>query len=193
MLKRVCIFCASSSQVDEKYLEAARITGKIFANRGIKVIYGGGSIGLMGALANSVLENKGEIIGVIPKFMMQLEWGNTNITEMIIVENMADRKNKIIDNVDAVVAMPGGTGTLEELAETISLKKLGLFTKPIIILNTEGFYNHLLLFFDQMIRDNFIRIEHKQLFSVAKFPEEIIDLIDNSVVWNKSVINLAAL
>jgi uncharacterized protein (TIGR00730 family) len=193
MLSRICIFCASSSQVDEKYLEAARIIGKILATRGIKVVYGGGSIGLMGALASSVLENKGEIIGVIPKFMMQLEWGNTNITELIIVENMAERKSKFIDNVDAVIAMPGGTGTLEELAETISLKKLGLFTKPIIILNTEGFYNHLLLFFEQMIRDNFIRTEHKQLFSVAKYPEEIIDLIEKSVNWDMDAIKLAAI
>jgi uncharacterized protein (TIGR00730 family) len=193
MLSKVCIFCASSSKVDEKYLEAARTTGKILANQGIKVVYGGGSIGLMGALASSVLENKGEIIGIIPKFMMQLEWGNTNITEMIIVESMAERKNKFIDNVDAVIAMPGGTGTLEELTETISLKKLGLFTKPIIILNIEGFYNHLLLFFDQMIRDNFIRTEHKQLFSVATFPDEIIDLIDKAIIWDKSAIKLAAL
>jgi uncharacterized protein (TIGR00730 family) len=193
MLSKVCIFCASSSQVDEKYLKAARTTGKILAKQGIKVVYGGGSIGLMGALASSVLENKGEIIGIIPKFMMQLEWGNTDITEMIIVESMAERKNKFIDNVDAVIAMPGGTGTLEELTETISLKKLGLFTKPIIILNIEGFYNHLLLFFDQMIRDNFIRVEHKQLFSVAAFPEEIIDLIDKAIIWDESAIKLAAL
>ncbi len=193
MIKSVCVFCASSTQIDKEYLSCAYDLGKIFALHGIVTVYGGGSIGSMGALADSVLQNGGKIIGVIPKFMMELEWGNSTISELIVVDTMADRKKKLIDNVDAIVALPGGTGTLEELAEVISLKKLGQFNKPIIIINTKGFYNYLLQFIDNMVRENFIRNEHQQIFSVIDKPDDVLNVINASPKWDSSAIKLAIL
>jgi uncharacterized protein (TIGR00730 family) len=193
MIKRICIFCASSKQVAKIHLDAATEIGKILANHGITAIYGGGSVGSMGALASSVLENQGQIIGIIPKFMMELEWGNTKISELIIVESMTERKIKMLENTDAVIALPGGTGTLDELMEVLALKKLGMFTKPIIILNTSGFYDHLLMLFEKMVTDKFIRPEHKKLYEIAAEPSEVLIKIKEAPLWDSSAIKLAAL
>ena len=193
MIKQVCVYCASSTQINPEYLMAASSIGEILAGNNISVIYGGGSVGSMGALADAVIKNNGELIGVIPKFMMELEWGNPSVTEMKIVDSMAQRKQLFIENVDAVIALPGGTGTLEELAEVISLKKLGLFTKPIIIVNTRGFYDSLLQFIEQMVADNFIRAEHKDLYTVISDPENIINAIKNAPIWEGKAIKLAAI
>ena len=193
MIKQVCVYCASSTQINPEYLMVASSIGKILAGNNISVIYGGGSVGSMGALADAVIKNNGELIGVIPKFMMELEWGNPSVTEMKIVDSMAQRKQLFIENVDAVIALPGGTGTLEELAEVISLKKLGLFTKPIIIVNTRGFYDSLLQFIEQMVADNFIRAEHKELYTVISDPENIINAIKNAPIWEGKAIKLAAI
>jgi uncharacterized protein (TIGR00730 family) len=192
MIKQVCVYCASSTKIDSAYLQSAFEVGQILTQNSISVVYGGGSVGSMGALANAVIQNNGNLIGVIPKFMMELEWGNPQVTEMKIVETMAQRKQLFIENVDAVIALPGGTGTLEELSEVISLKKLGIFDKPIIILNTKGFYNNLILFFEQMVVDNFIRIEHKELYSIVDSPEEIINAINNAPKWDDRAKNMAA-
>jgi uncharacterized protein (TIGR00730 family) len=193
MIKKVCIFCASSKQVAKVHLEAATELGKILANQEITIVYGGGSVGTMGSLANSVLENQGQIIGVIPKFMMELEWGNLNVSELIIVENMSERKIKMLENTDAVIALPGGTGTLDELMEVIALKKLGQYTNPIIILNTRGFYDQLLMFFEKMADEKFIRPEHKKLYEIASEPSEILNKIKEAPLWDSSAIKLAAL
>jgi uncharacterized protein (TIGR00730 family) len=193
MIKKVCVYCASSTQVDKSYLQAAADLGKVLSQNETEVIYGGGSIGSMGALANAVLENKGRLVGVIPKFMMELEWGNPHVTEMIVVETMAQRKQAFLTNVDAVVALPGGTGTLEELAEVLSLKKLGLFTQPIIIVNTNGFYDYLLQFLNKMIADKFIRPEHQQIYTVINDVSKIILAIEQSPEWNNTYSKLAAL
>jgi hypothetical protein len=192
-LKRVCVYCASSTKIPAVYMESASELGKIFAMHNITTIYGGGSVGSMGALADSVLENKGKIVGVIPEFMMNLEWGNPLITELIVVESMNERKMKLIENVDAVVALPGGTGTLEELTEVISMKKLGLFTKPIVIINTLNFYYPLFELFDRMIKDCFIRNEHSKIYSIVKHPQEVIEAIHNAPTWTKTALNLAAM
>jgi uncharacterized protein (TIGR00730 family) len=185
-IKKVCVYCASSTQISEKHINCASKLGEIFSKNNITTVYGGGSVGSMGALATSTLNNGGKIIGVIPQFMMELEWGNPHITQMIVVNTMAERKQKFIEEVDAVVALPGGTGTLEELCETLSLKKLGLFTKPVIIVNTDGFYNPFLDLIDRMIADSFIRPEHKKLYVVIDSPEEVIEAIQNSPVWNEA-------
>jgi uncharacterized protein (TIGR00730 family) len=193
MIKRICIFCASSKQVAKTHLDAASETGKILASHSISVVYGGGLVGSMGSLAASILNYNGKIIGIIPRFMMDLEWGNTNVSELIVVETMAERKNKMLENTDAVVALPGGTGTLDELMEVMALKKLGMYTKPIIILNTDGFYDHLLKFFERMIKDKFIRPEHQRLYEVASKPEEIMIKIKEAPLWDSTAIKIATL
>ncbi|HPV57420.1 MAG TPA: TIGR00730 family Rossman fold protein, partial [Tenuifilaceae bacterium] len=137
---KVCVYCASSNKVDEKYFKATEILAKNLAKNGITSVYGGGSNGLMGCLADTALHEGGKVIGILPHFMDKVEWGHKNLTELILVKDMHERKRLLIEGVDAVVALPGGCGTLEELMEVITLKRLGKFTKPIIILNTDGFY-----------------------------------------------------
>ncbi len=170
----VCIFAASSSRIDSEYGAIASILGTLLAREGIDVVFGGGGIGLMGKLADAVLENGGKITGVIPAFMKEEGWGHNGLTDMIITPDMSERKKRMFSMSDAVVALPGGIGTLEELTEAITLKQLSLFDGPIIILNTLGYYDSLLKFIDQMISNNFMRYEHKGIWETANTPEEVL-------------------
>ncbi|MBN1182982.1 MAG: TIGR00730 family Rossman fold protein [Bacteroidales bacterium] len=188
---KVCIFCASSQKVPEVYFQAAADLAKILVGEGITIVYGGGSVGLMGQIADTALENNGKIIGIIPQFMFEKEWGNSEITELIIVKDMHERKRKMIEDVDAVLALPGGCGTLEELAEVITLKQLGQFVKPIILLNTKGFYDSLINLYENMIRENFMRDKHREIWQVVNDPSEIIHAIENAPEWHPSIISIA--
>lgn len=184
-IKKICVYAASSTKVKPAFFDAAARLGKVLAQQNITTVYGGGSVGLMGSLADSVLQNNGKIIGVIPEFMMAMEWGNTRITELIVVKNMAERKKRFIEDVDAVVALPGSTGTLEELAEVLSMKKLGMFLKPIIILNTNGFFNPLIGFLENMISENFMHECNRNVWTIIDEPEALIDAIYNAPRWTE--------
>ena len=179
----VCVFASSSSRIDGAYSEAATRLGQLFAERGFDVVYGGGGIGLMGALADSVLINGGKITGVIPSFMIDEGWDHSSVEEMIVTPDMGERKKKMFELADAVVALPGGVGTLEELTEAITLKQLGLFRGSIIILNTLNFYDSLIEFLDHMIKGQFLRYEHLGMWEVAKTPEMVIDLLSSPGSW----------
>lgn len=176
---RVCVFASSSSRIKPEFGEAAAKLGRLLVMSETDVVYGGGGIGLMGRLADSVLDNNGKITGVIPSFMKDEGWGHLGVSEMIITEDMSNRKKKMFNMADAIIALPGGVGTLEELTEAITLKQLSLFEGPIIILNTLGFYNHLLEFFETMITGNFLRFEHKGIWEVVNTPEEVIAALNN--------------
>ncbi len=154
----VCVFAASSSRIDKKYAEAASELGSLFARSKINVIYGGGGIGLMGTLADAVMENGGSITGVIPSFMNDEGWGHPHVQDMIVTSDMGERKRNMFARADAVVALPGGIGTLEELTEAITLKQLGLFKGPVVILNTLNFYKSFIDFLEQMVTGKFLRI-----------------------------------
>jgi uncharacterized protein (TIGR00730 family) len=193
MLKTICVFCASSSKVDVAYVNAAIQLADICAAKQIHVLYGGGGVGLMGALADRILERKGKITGIIPDFMKKMEWAHTDVSEMIVVEDMRERKKRMVENVDAVVALPGGVGTLEELLEVITLKQLGRFTKPIIIINTNGFYSSLLRLFDEMVDKRFMHDYHRKIWTVIDNPGMLPYAYNNSVDWDASAINKAAL
>jgi hypothetical protein len=175
----VCVFAASSSRVNEEYNRAATLLGSLLAKAGMDVAFGGGGIGLMGRLADAVRENGGKITGVIPSFMEEEGWGHKGIDEMIITRDMSERKKRLFAMSDAVVALPGGVGTLEELTEAITLKQLSLFDGPVIILNTLGFYNSLLDFFDKMVENQFLRKEHKAIWETVNTPEEVIIALGN--------------
>lgn len=179
----VCVFAASSSRIDPGYVEAASLLGTLFARSGINVIYGGGGIGLMGVLADAVIEHGGSITGVIPAFMNDEGWGHPRVSDMIVTADMGERKKNMFARAGAVVALPGGIGTLEELTEAITLKQLGLFHGPVIMLNTLGFYNPLIGMLDQMIHGNFMRSEHKNMWTVAETPEEVITALSNDRGW----------
>ena len=189
---KICIFCASSPGIDPVYFSAAEELGLILADNSVQVVYGGGAVGLMGRLADTVMSRGGRVTGVIPRFMMKMNWGHPGITEMIEVETMQERKSLMISDVDAVVALPGGVGTLEELMEVITLKQLGQFLAPVIILNTAGFYNHLGEFLGKMIRERFMRAEHSGIWQMVDRPEEVLDAVRNAPPWHKTAINSAA-
>ena len=179
----VCVFASSSSRIDPKYVQAAAELGSLFARSKMKVIYGGGGIGLMGALADAVIENGGSITGVIPSFMNDEGWGHPGLNNMIVTTDMGDRKKNMFARADAVVALPGGIGTLEELAEAITLKQLGLFKGPVVILNTLDFYKSLFDFLEHMVSGNFMRIEHKDMWVIADTPEEVLNALTNDKGW----------
>jgi uncharacterized protein (TIGR00730 family) len=170
----ICVFASSSSRIDSEYGIAASRLGTLLAKARLDVVFGGGGIGLMGKLANAVVENGGKITGVIPAFMKEEGWGHDGLNEMIITQNMSERKNRMFAMSDAIVALPGGVGTLEELTEAITLKQLSLWDGPIIILNTLGYYRSLLEFIDHMVNNQFMRFEHKGIWDIVDTPEEVI-------------------
>jgi uncharacterized protein (TIGR00730 family) len=192
-LQRICVYAASSSQAGADYIHAAQQVGSLLASENITTVYGGGSIGLMGALADAVLAGNGKLVGIIPEFMMKLEWGNPNVSQMIITENMAERKLLLMKEADAIIVLPGGTGTLEEVSEALSRKKLGLLDCPLILLNTNGFFDSLVSFLERMIEDKFIRPEHRKLWSVAQDTSEILTLIRKAESLGNSAHELAAM
>jgi uncharacterized protein (TIGR00730 family) len=179
----VCVFAASSSRIDNKYMLAAAELGSLFARSKINVIYGGGGIGLMGVLADSVIENGGIITGVIPSFMNDEGWGHPHVSDMIVTNDMGERKKEMFAKADAVVALPGGIGTLEELTEAITLKQLGLFKGPVVILNTLDFYKSFIEFLEQMVAGHFLRFEHKGIWEIAGTPKEVLIAISNNRNW----------
>jgi uncharacterized protein (TIGR00730 family) len=170
---RVCVFAASSSRIDRIYSVEARKLGVLLAEAGLEVLYGGGGIGLMGILAEAVLQTGGNITGVIPEFMKKEGWCHGGLTRTVITRDMGERKKWLFENSDAVVALPGGIGTLEELTEAITLKQLGLYNGPVIILNTNDYYKSFIRFLEQMIEGNFLRIEHSEIWEVVYAPEEV--------------------
>ena len=179
----ICVFASSSSRIDNKYAIAASNLGILLAKANMDVVYGGGGIGLMGKLADAVLENGGRITGVIPSFMKDEGWDHSEVKEMILTADMGERKKKMFAMADAIIALPGGVGTLEELTEAITLKQLGLFRGPIIILNTLNFYKSLIDFLEHMVSGNFLRYEHKGMWEIADTPEDAITLLIKKQDW----------
>ncbi|MEE4115718.1 MAG: TIGR00730 family Rossman fold protein [Marinilabiliaceae bacterium] len=188
---KISIFAASSSKIPSEYFSVAAELGKLIALSGNELVFGGGGIGLMGAVADSAMNNGGRATGVIPQFMVNNGWGHGSINETIITPDMNSRKKKIFEISDAVIALPGGVGTLEELTEAITLKQLGLFKGPIVILNTEGFYNKLLGYFDQLIDQNFMRPQHRDIWEVASDPQEAIRLVTEYDDWETDYVKIA--
>lgn len=191
MIKTICIYCASSTQIAPVYFDHARLLGKQIAEAHIRIVNGAGNIGLMGAVSDAALQAGGEVVGVIPRFMVEQGWNHTGLTETVIVNDMHERKQTMARLADAVIALPGGYGTLEELLEIITWKQLGLYLNPIVILNTNGYYDPLLQMFRQAVNGRFMRSLHAELWSVANTPEEAVHLALTLPVWDKSIRNMA--
>jgi uncharacterized protein (TIGR00730 family) len=192
-MQTICVYCASSTQIKPSYFDATARLATILAEAKLSVVYGGGSNGLMGQLADSTLEAGGKITGIIPRFMCEVEWNHTNLTELILVDTMHERKEKMAMMADAVVALPGGCGTLEELLEVITWKRLGIFTKPIVIVNLDGYFDALITMLDRAVDEHFMRDEHRQMWSVVDTSEEVLAAIQNSVCWDSNARAFAAL
>jgi uncharacterized protein (TIGR00730 family) len=192
-LKKVCVYCASSTQCNPIYHEAAFELGKILAKNSITIVYGGGAVGSMGHLANGALSENGEVIGIIPKFMFDLEWGHSKISDLQVVENMHIRKQKMIENTDAVIALPGGCGTFEELFEALTMKRLGLYPNPIVLLNTQGFYDKFVNMMTHSIDEKFMDERHRLMWTIAKEPEEVVPSINSTPAWFENARSFAAI
>lgn len=176
----VCVFCASSADIDPRYLQAARGLGELLARGGWQCVNGGGAVGLMGAVSDGALDAGGQVTGVIPKFMVDKGWCYDRLEDVIITADMHQRKQTMSDMADAVIALPGGVGTLEELLETLTWRQLGLVKVPIIILNTMGYYDALLAMLQHAIDEGFMKPSHNQLWCVANTPQDAIALLENN-------------
>lgn len=183
----VTVYCASSNEVDNKYLDAAEEIGKALALRAYSVIYGGGKVGLMGRIASGMLINGGKVNGVIPEFMTGLELQNTNVTELHIVKDMHERQRKMMMDSDAIIALPGGSGTMMELFEAISWKRLGLIVSPIIIFNQDGYYDALIELLDTMVEEKFMKGDYALLWEIAYSVDEVIEILNNKLNLRNSI------
>lgn len=193
MSLRICVYAASSSQCDPAYHAAARRLGNLLARADATVVYGGGAMGSMGAVADGALEAGGRVIGIIPRFMTEVEWQHPGLASLEVVEDMRERKHLLLTGSDAVVALPGGSGTLEELFEAITLKRLGLYANPILLLDTLGYWQPLLKFMDeQVIAQRFLNPEHRELWSRVARPEDVLPGIAAAPRWGEEARSRAA-
>ena len=178
-INAICVYCGSSPGTEPAFLEAAQKFGKILAENGVRLVYGGGSIGLMGALAEAVLEHGGRVTGIIPEFLIRKEHAARG-HEMVITRDMHERKRKMFELADAFVALPGGIGTLEELIELLTWAQLGQHRKPVLIANIKGFWDPLLSVFKQMEAFQFIHSKHRFVYYVSKGIEEIFPTLSKA-------------
>ena len=192
-IKNVCVYSASSTKIAPVYFAVAEELGQLLALRGINLINGAGSIGLMAATSNACLAAGGTVTGVIPHFMVEQDWHHKGLTQLIETETMHERKQTMAELSDGIIALPGGCGTMEELLEIITWKQLGIYLNPIVILNIDGFYNPLLEMLQRAIDGNFMRPEHQNIWQVATSAQEAIDFLYTTPIWNKDVRKFAAI
>lgn len=192
MIKRVCVFCASSRKSPKLYMQDAANLGEILAQNNIEIVYGGGSIGLMGAMADAALKLQGSVTGIIPEFMVEMEWAHPGVKNMVVVQTMHERKFKMVEHTDAIIALPGGSGTFEELLEVITAKRLGHYISPIIIVNLNGFYDPLIAQFERSIEDQMMDQRHQDMWTVVSNSNEVLPAILNTDTWPDNAIKFAA-
>ena len=192
-INKVCVYSASSTQIDEAYFTAARTLGTLLAEKGISLINGAGKMGLMAAVTDAVMQHGGEAIGVIPRFMVEQGWHHTGMSQLLVVNDMHERKQTMARLSDAVIALPGGCGTLEELLEIITWKQLGLYLNPIILLNTKGYFTPLLEMMQRAVDEHFMRTQHAAIWRVAQTPEEAVEMLFTTPRWDSSVRKFAAI
>ncbi len=179
---RLAVYCASSNDIDDVYRDAATHLGHTMAEAGIDLVFGGGSVGLMGTIADAVLEHGGKVYGVIPQKLQNLELGHTGCTELIVVDTMHERKQKMMDLSDGFIAMPGGYGTLEELFEVVTWAQLNYHRKPVGLLNVAGFYDSLIQFVQHAVDEGFVREELRHLITVGSTAQVLLDRLEEATV-----------
>ena len=189
----ILTYAASSGLLPQIYVDGAIELGSMAAHRGHTIINGAGRTGLMGAVTKGAMQAGGKAIGVIPKFMIEHGWQHTGMTELVITEDMHERKEQMASRSDAVIALPGGVGTMEELLEIITWKQLGLYLKPIVILNIDHYFDPLLQQMSKAIEQNFMRKFHNRLWNVAETPEEAITLCETTPMWDPGLTKYAAI
>jgi uncharacterized protein (TIGR00730 family) len=181
--RNICVYCASSRACDPVYHDVARQLGGVLVGAGYSIIYGGSAYGSMGALADGALAAGGKITGVMPRFMQDLEWGHPGLTELRWVEDMRIRKHEMLSNSQGLVALPGGSGTLEELFEAITLKRLGLHTHAIVLVNTRNFFDPVVQLLEHAVAERFMDPRHLQMWQVVATAEEVPYALENAPPW----------
>ena len=192
-IKRICVYCASSTQISHSYFEAAYELGQRMARLGIGLVNGAGNMGLMPASADGCLHAGGEAVGVIPVFMVEEGWCHQGMTRIVTTPDMHARQQEMARLSDAAIVLPGGCGTMAELMELVTWKQLGLYLKPIVILNLDGFFDPLLEQLSRAAEENFMHREHLDIWRVAHSPEEALQLALSTPLWDKSVRRFAAI
>lgn len=175
--RRVCVFCGSAAGARPAYATAARALGSLIAARGLGLVYGGASVGLMGLVADAVLAAGGEVVGVIPAALEARELAHAGVSRLEVVASMHERKARMSELADAFVALPGGMGTLEELAEMLTWAQLGIHSKPCGVLDVDGYWQPLIAFFDHAVQERFLRPEHRSLLITAAEPAALLDAL----------------
>ena len=191
-IRRVTVYAASSQALHSDYISAAHRLGQTLARAGLVIVYGGGGHGLMGAMANAALTEGGEVHGVIPEFLTRIEQGHQKLTSMEVVPDMHTRKALLLEQSDAVIALPGGCGTFEELFEAMTLERLGQFLGPIILVNTAGYYDSLMQVLRHSVNEHFMSRIHLQMWQLVDEPEQALDALGKAAQWSASRIQQAA-
>jgi uncharacterized protein (TIGR00730 family) len=189
--RAVCVYCASSRTADEMYRDAARRLGEVLAGQGWAIVYGGGGAGSMGALADGALARGGHVVGIMPRFMDELEWGHRGLSQLELVEDMRTRKHMMLERSQGVVALPGGSGTMEELMEALTLKRLGLYLGPIVLVNTRRFFDPLLELLQRAIDERFMDERHAAMWSVVDEPEDVPSALQAAPGWSEDARSFA--
>jgi uncharacterized protein (TIGR00730 family) len=192
MQKTICVYCASSRRCDAAYHAAAYRVGEVLVDHGYGIVYGGGAAGSMGAVADGALARGGTVRGILPRFMMELEWGHPKLTELRIVEDLRVRKHLMLSESHGLVALPGGCGTLEELFEALTLKRLGLYVHPIVLLNTRNYFAPLIALLKHSVEERFMGTQHLDMWQVVDEPEEIPHALANAPPWSEAARDFAA-
>jgi uncharacterized protein (TIGR00730 family) len=190
--RSVCVYCASSRLAHPEYRTAAHRLGEVLAEEGVAIVYGGGAVGSMGALADGALGKGGRVIGILPRFMAELEWGHKGLSDLQLVEDLRTRKHTMLAMSQAAIALPGGSGTLEELLEAITLKRLGLYLNPILLVNTRGFFTPLLDVFSRAVEERFMDPRHLLMWQVVATPDEVPQALAGAPAWSAEARSFAA-
>jgi uncharacterized protein (TIGR00730 family) len=190
--RQVCVYCASSRTAHPEYRQAAHTLGATLAEAGIGIVYGGGARGSMGALADGALSRGGRVTGILPRFMAELEWGHGGLTELKLVEDMRTRKHLMLTHSQAAIALPGGSGTLEELLEALTLKRLGLYIHPIILVNTRGYFRPFIELMKSAVEERFMDERHLAMWQLVNTPEEVPAALEQAPQWSGEARSFAA-
>lgn len=178
-MKNISIFCGAHEGKNPKYAQSAKIISEAIAKKGINVVFGGGNVGLMKIISDTALDNGVEVLGISLKSLHALELANPRLNEIVVTDTLLDRKDEFMSRSDAFIVLPGGVGSLDELAEVMASNQLGIINKPVGILNTEGYYDHLLKWFDKAVEEGFISSANLKELLVSDNPEELVDLVVN--------------
>lgn len=190
-LKNVLVFCASSESCSPEYHAAAARLGELLARAGQAVVYGGGAVGSMGALASAAIAAGGQVIGIQPRFMNELEWTHPGVQALELVDDMQERMRRMLAIADAIVALPGGSGTLEELLDALTAKRLGEIVVPVVIVNQGGFFDPLLAQLERCIEERFMDERHRDMWQVVAKPDEVPAALASAPPWSKDALGFA--